>query len=156
MEAAKFDIVVSMTKEKKSLRVILKALGVSESYYYTHITDEQKELVKSIRNRFITALDEDYVFTKYMTGVSCAELAQDLRVSTTRISKIIDKHLDHLRLTKKNDSSSTKAIVTDNMKHYRDELINYMLSPEGISLNKDKTLKMIQEVKNLNKYLDSL
>ena len=145
--------IVEMVKEKKTLKVIFKELNISEKNFYANTTEEQRDRLKNIRGIDISNLNPEYIFTKYLQGVGLPELARENKVSTSTINLIVDRGMDIYRnnINKEYENEYIKAI--DPIKQYRDELLNFMLSPEGTSLPQDKLLRMIHEVKDINSYL---
>jgi hypothetical protein len=148
-----FQKIVEMVKAKKTLKVIFKELDISEKIFYANTTEEQRDILKKIRGLDISNLNPEYIFTKYLQGVSLPELATENNVSAKTISLIVDRGMDIYRnnINKEYENEYIKAI--DPMKQYRDELLNFMLSPEGTSLPHEKLLRMVHEVKDLNDYL---
>jgi predicted DNA-binding protein YlxM (UPF0122 family) len=148
-----FEKIKEMVIAKKTLRVILQDLNMSEVMFYRSITEDQRNELKKIRNVYVANLNPEYIFKKYLQGCSVSELANENRVSTATINLVIDRGLDIYRNNANKVSEIEYIKATDPMKQYRDELLNFMLSPEGTSLPQEKLLRMINEVKDLNDYL---
>lgn len=150
-----FEKVKEMVKNNKPLKEICKHFKVSELYYYRTMTDEQLNELKSIRNKYTYDLDARVIYAKFLEGLSVADLAHEYRVSKSTINLTIDRGLDIYRQESKKVTEIEYFEATDPIKKYRHELINFILSPEGISIPKDKLIRMIQEIKNLDKFINS-
>ena len=148
-----FEKVIEMVKAKKTLTVIYKELNITEKTFYKNTTQDQRDMLKKIRCIYISNLNPEYIFKKYIQGVGLPELAKENKVSTATINNIIDREMDVYRNNINKESEIEYINTIDPIKQYRDELLNFMLSPEGNSLPQDKLLRMIHEVKDLNEYL---
>ena len=148
-----FEKVLEMVEEKKTLKTIYRELGVSEVVFYRSITDEQRDKLKSIRNKHVYDLNPRLIYSRFLAGDTLTELAHEFRVSTATINITIDKGLDLYRNESKATSEKEYIQAINPVEHYRNELLNFMVSPEGISLPQEKLLRMINEVKDLNDYL---
>ena len=145
-----FQKVVEMVKAKRSLRSIFKEINVTETFFYRNISNEQLDKLKEIRNRYVYKLNSKLIYERFLAGESPAELAQEYKVSKATINLAIDRGLDIYREDLKKVSEIEHYQSINPMKQYMNELINFMLSPEGLSLPQDKLIRIIIEVKDLN------
>jgi Zn-dependent peptidase ImmA (M78 family) len=148
-----FEKVREMVIEKQNMKSICKYFKISEVVFYRSITDQQRDELKSIRNKYVHNLSPRVIYKRFLEGSSVSDLAHEYRVSSSTINLTIDRGLDIYRQESKVNYEKEYIEAINPIEHYRNELLNFMLSPEGTSLPQDKLLRMIVEVKDLNEYL---
>lgn len=139
--------VIELAKQGIPIKTALRQVNISSGYFYFRLTDSQREELKSFRESRIPIIDIPEVQKMFMAGQTVSSIARKYKTTISKINQIINIEFKVARRNK------AQIWAENPITHYRNELINYMASPEGQNLPEYTLLQLTQELKKVNDYL---